>query len=1050
MKLKKPVSTQLSILIGLSFSILTGVLVANQTNVAAKLEEPQTPSSVLIPSKVNGRIVIASDRVAPGNCWHVYTMKADGTDLVKLTPGGSGEHNFEPVWAPDGARIAYAGGGIHIINADGSNKVDVFTGGDDPHDPAWSPDGKKITFDNFVAGNRDIYSINIDGTNLTRLTTDAGSDVRPAWSPDGARIAFERSGAIWVMNVDGTGQVLYRNSGNSPDWSPDGARIAYIGTGGVRVTDGVNDSLVISDPNANEVRWSADGTRLTLTTQRDGNLEVYTANVDGTSQLNVTNAAGRDANPSWQSLRANGAIAFETDRDGNSEIYRMNPDGSTQTNISNNPANDGFASWSADGLKIAFYSGRDGNPEIYAMNGDGTSQTRITNNAGDDFHPSWSPDRTKLVFGRFLNDGSTGDIFSINADGSGETNLSQNGFFVNSNPAWSPDGSRILFNTSRDSHQEVYVMKNDGSLQTRLTDTASGFSALGAWSPDASRITFMSSRDGNAEIYVMNSDGSNPLRLTNNAAADVDPTWSPDGSKIVFSSDRDTGGSFRRQIYLMNADGSGVMRLTNNSASDGFPAWQPQPAFMISGHVKDGANTPVAGVAISLSGNVSVTTYTDANGYYSFSNLAGGPGLNYTVSGAKAGYLVSPANQTFNNLFANQTADFTAALNAVQLSSSSYTANEGTPSSIITINRSGDTSTAATIDYATSDTAGANDCNAISGVASSRCDYLSTIGTLHFAANETSKTISIPIIDDSYAEGSESLTITLSNPVGVSLGAPASATITITDNEATNGTNPIDVSSFFVRQHYIDFLNREPDTGGLNFWIDQIENCTPKPQCTEIRRINVSAAFFLSIEFQETGYLVYRFYKSAYGNIPGTPVPVRLIEFLPDTQQIGKGVVIGQPGAEQQLEANKVAFALDFVSRSRFTAAYPTTLTPAQFVDALFTNAGVTPSATDRNAAISEFGGAGNTADTAARARALRRVAENSILKQQETNKAFVLMQYFGYLRRNPNDPPEAGLNFDGYNFWLGKLNEFNGNFVNAEMVKAFIVSGEYRHRFGP
>src|SRR6185295_6686481 len=117
---------------------------------------------------------------------------------------------------------------------------------------------------------------------------------------------------------------------------------------------------------------------------------------------------------------------------------------------------------------------------------------------------------------------------------------------------------------------------------------------------------------------------------------------------------------------------------------------------------------------------------------------------------------------------------------------------------------------------------------------------------------------------------------------------------------------------------------------------------------------------------------------------------------------------------------------------------------------ALFTNAGVTPSVSDRSAAIDEFGGAGNTTDNTSRARALRRVAENSILNEQEKNRAFVLMQYFGYLRRNPNDPPEQNLNFDGYNFWLGKLNQFNGNFVNAEMVKAFIVSGEYRQRFGP
>jgi hypothetical protein len=186
-------------------------------------------------------------------------------------------------------------------------------------------------------------------------------------------------------------------------------------------------------------------------------------------------------------------------------------------------------------------------------------------------------------------------------------------------------------------------------------------------------------------------------------------------------------------------------------------------------------------------------------------------------------------------------------------------------------------------------------------------------------------------------------------------------------------------------------------------------------------------------------------YKAAYGNLPGAPVPVRFNEFLPDTQQIGNGVQVGVGDWETQLENNKVTFALDFVSRSRFATALATTMTPAQFVDALFTNAGVTPS----GAAINEFG-AGNRANIAARARALRRVAENGTLKQQELNKAFVLMQYFGYLRRNPNDPPEAGLDFAGHNFWLGKLNQFNGNFVNAEMVKAFLVSGEYRQRFGP
>jgi hypothetical protein len=267
---------------------------------------------------------------------------------------------------------------------------------------------------------------------------------------------------------------------------------------------------------------------------------------------------------------------------------------------------------------------------------------------------------------------------------------------------------------------------------------------------------------------------------------------------------------------------------------------------------------------------------------------------------------------------------------------------------------------------------------------------------------------------------------------------------------ATRTGPGIDNAQLFVRQQYLDFLNREPDPGGLGFWTNQITSCGKDKQCIDGKRINVSAAFLLSIEFQQTGYLVYRIYKASYGNLPGMPVPIKLGEFLPDTQQVGQGVIVNQPGWEQLLEKNKQAFSAQFVHRSRFISVYPTSLTPGQFVDQLFMNAGVTPSATDRTAAINEFGSATTTPDTAARARALRRVAENSTLAQQEFNRAFVLMQYFGYLRRNPSDAPEPTLDFQGYNFWLNKLDNFNGNFVNAEMVKAFITSTEYRQRFGP
>src|SRR5438128_1624279 len=400
----------------------------------------------------------------------------------------------------------------------------------------------------------------------------------------------------------------------------------------------------------------------------------------------------------------------------------------------------------------------------------------------------------------------------------------------------------------------------------------------------------------------------------------------------------------------------------------------------------------------------------------------------------------------------------TPAASILQFSSASYSVGEANQLVTVTITRSGDSSGTASVNYATSDNAGSQACNVVNGFASSRCDYISALGTLKFAAGETSKTISILIINDAYVEGPETFNLTLSNPTSASLGSQATATVTINDNDTSPGTNPIDQAGFFVTEHYYDFLNRLPDADGLAFWTNEINSCGSDQTCIGLKRINVSAAYFLSIEFQQTGYLVERMYKAAFGSASGTstlggahqlPVPiVRFNEFLPDTQQIGQGVVVNVGNWQQQLENNKQAFALDFVQRSRFTTAFATTLTPAQFVDALFVNAGITPSAADRNAAIAEFGSATNTSDTAARGRALRDVAENSILQQQEFNRAFVLMQYLGYLRRNPNDPQDT--DYTGYDFWLTKLNAFNGNFVAAEMVKAFITSDEYRHRFGP
>ena len=373
------------------------------------------------------------------------------------------------------------------------------------------------------------------------------------------------------------------------------------------------------------------------------------------------------------------------------------------------------------------------------------------------------------------------------------------------------------------------------------------------------------------------------------------------------------------------------------------------------------------------------------------------------------------------------------------------TGSDGSGFRVVNVSRAGDVSEAAAVDYATSD-----------GTAEQRKDYGQTLGTLAFDPGETSKSFTVFVADDAFAEGAETLNLTLSNPSETALGATTTATLTISDNDSASATSPVRAESFdtafFVRQQYLDFLNREPDAPGFAFWRNELDSCGSDAQCREVKRINVSGAFFLSIEFQNTGYLVERMHKVAYGDatspgVAGTVPSIRLNDFLSGTQRIGRGVVVNTQGWEQQLEANKQAYALELVRKQRFLNVYPLTLNAAQFVDKLIQNSGVSFTQGESDQLVLQLSSSLDV--SAGRASVLRQVAEDARLQQQERNRAFVLMQYFGYLRRNPDDAPEPTLNFAGWKFWLDKLNRFDGDFARAEMVKAFLVSDEYIKRFG-
>lgn len=237
----------------------------------------------------------------------------------------------------------------------------------------------------------------------------------------------------------------------------------------------------------------------------------------------------------------------------------------------------------------------------------------------------------------------------------------------------------------------------------------------------------------------------------------------------------------------------------------------------------------------------------------------------------------------------------------------------------------------------------------------------------------------------------------------------------------TNQPITINDADFFVSQHYIDFLNRFGDEGGLAYWTSRITQCGADQSCIYQARISVSAAFFVELEFQSTGYYVYRFYKGALGRQPA------YAEFMPDRRQVVGGA---------NLEAGKTAFAEAFVGRAAFQQKYPNTMPNDAFVDALLATvkqtSGVDLSG-QRGSLIADLNG-GKT-----RAQVVRTVIENPAFSQKEYNAAFVRMQYFGYLRRDPDAEGEA--------FWVNILNNKDANNYRG-MVDAFITSPEYRERF--
>jgi TolB protein len=446
--------------------------------------------------------------------------------------------------------------------------------------PTLSPDGSRIAFSRKHAGGWSLYVMKVGGGALFDVTAAAGHREGLSgyadWSPDGTKIAFSQEfpDAVQVLVYDfqqkTTLQLTHTAANMRPRWSPDGTKIAYSSNaleGSFDLytvnADGTGETRLTTQPGWEiEPNWSPDGRRLAYTAYPSGKADIFVMNVDGSGVRDVTNDPETDDyQPSWSSA----GIAFSSDRTGGRQVYVVQPDGSGRKQLTSGYSQSLDGRW-AQGGRIVFSNSRHARSEIGAVTT--FVYHPLTRGAWLDTDPAWSPNGKRLAFARSRQPGKS-DIYVANSVGKGQRNLTH-GRGINWRPVWSPRADTIAFVRFESFGAQIWTMRPDGSEAHALTSVGS-WNEHPSWSPDGRRLVYTARRNGNTDLYVLDVRTGRERRLTRTPEEELDPAWSPDNKWIAFSAP--TIDSPSLAILVVRPDGSGRAKVTDGGNHKTNPAW---------------------------------------------------------------------------------------------------------------------------------------------------------------------------------------------------------------------------------------------------------------------------------------------------------------------------------------------------------------------------------------------------------------------------------------------------------------------------------------------